>query len=161
MAKRSSFTDARARALFDEFERQPAQLTSEDVQAIEQHFRADASSSVYRRVGLVLLEKTGRELLEIAEGDREQARTLADAVAGMELAEATFRAIADNLKTAAVRAQLALCVREDSPELLAKARCERGDEKAQMAAARTDDAFRTFMQRAVKRPRPPRGARHD
>ena len=160
MAKRA-MNDQEMRALLEGFERQPAQLTSEEVEIIEQHFRTDALSSVYRRVGLVLLEKTGRELLEMAEGDREHAATLADAVAGIEYAEVTFRTIADNLKTAALRAQLALCAREDSPELLAKARSEYGDEKAQVAAARADDAFQTFMQRAVKRPRPPRGARHD
>jgi hypothetical protein len=153
MAKRA-MNDSEALALFKEFERQPAQLTSDDVDHIEQRFRTEAYSSVYRRVGLIMLAKSGRELVEIAERPGDGAAALADAIAGIEGAAKVFRAIADNLQTAALRVELALCACEDSPALIAKARHEHADEEAQVAAARADATFQSFV-RGLSKP-PPR-----
>jgi len=158
MAKRT-MNDSEALALFKEFERQPAQITHDDIDVIERHFRIDAYSSVYRRVALILLAKSGRELVEIAERNRSAAETLADAIAGIDGAARVFRAIADNLQTAALRAQLALCAREDSPALIAKARHEHGDEEAQVAAARADATFQSFLRGLSKPPHRRRGSR--
>jgi hypothetical protein len=108
--------------VYQKLRRQPAQLSDEQVDAIEKDFAPGAGGSQYRRAGLAMLTRSGKQLIEWAEGDRESGEALADAAVGIQQLSKRMRAVAKMLESSSVRGMTALCVRDDAINLLDEAR---------------------------------------
>jgi hypothetical protein len=122
--RRERVTVSETEQLWRKFLRQPAQITWDQVENMERNFAEQIGhSGPTRRGALATLAKSGREL-ETAFGrkaDRHSAEAAAELAASIRSMRAFLVAIADCLDTAATRLDLALCGREDMPEVIAAA----------------------------------------
>ena len=133
-AKNRTDQDAWADRFLRKFDKQGPVITGDDVNKIEAHFRADSGNSQYRRMALIFLTKSGKDLVELAEGDLETGKMLADAAAGISRAAERHRKTAELLETAATRIEVAMCVREDVTALLKTAKAEHANYSPKEAA---------------------------
>jgi hypothetical protein len=98
-----------------EFEAQPAQLSKNEVEVIEENF---VNAGVIRRMALGTLSLSGSEIRDAVIDDREGALELAKLCAEAREYATHLKKFAGIMETASVRLMMGLCFREDGPEVL-------------------------------------------
>ena len=95
-------------ALWKQFEECPPLLTPEEMEETSRMlFAADGVRTV--RAGLVMLTKSGRELLDVLHGDPEMAGAFGELAECIKDRADRLRGVAEALETAEMRLQLVLC----------------------------------------------------
>ena len=114
--------------LYEEFRKQPAQLTVEQMGEIEKRLREDASgpegACPYRRAALASLTSSMQRLMDSVIDDVEGAQVLANVAVCAKLYADRLNSLVEMLKVASARIEVALCVREDATTILEMARAE-------------------------------------
>ncbi|HEX3915525.1 MAG TPA: S24 family peptidase [Steroidobacteraceae bacterium] len=130
--------DEFAKKLLSDFDAQPAQITNEQLDAIEADFLG-LGKRRSRRAALAAQAMSGIELTKAVTGDRETA--LAFTVAEISITEyaSHLREFADMMKSASARIGIALCSREDMRELYAEAENSKQEVGLPRPAAAKDD----------------------
>jgi hypothetical protein len=123
--RNSGLSNKAADKIWQDFMRQPAQITPEQCDAMEQGFQHRiVETGVARRMALASLARSGRELAEAIgrKAPREAAEAFAEAAAHIEDATDFYKAVTESMETAALRIKIALADRPDMSELLAAAK---------------------------------------
>jgi len=111
---------------YEDMRKQPAQLTHEQYWEIEARFRKDAGgpdgAGPWRRSALASLTRSMQQLMDSVAGDIEAARALAYLSVQTDAYVKQLESLVEMLKTASLRIEIALCVREDMQTLLEVAR---------------------------------------
>lgn len=95
-------------ALWKQFEKCQPVLTSEELEETSRMlFATDGVRTV--RAGLVMLTKSGRELLDVMHGDPEMVGVFEELAVCVKDRAQLLRGVADALETAETRLTLALC----------------------------------------------------
>jgi hypothetical protein len=98
-------------------------FTIEDVNAIDASLQGPPDGQ-NRRVAFIAMMKSGKELIDLANKDRDSAVVVATMVESAVLCHKRLLELADMVKTAEVRARVALCEREDMTSVIAEAKAE-------------------------------------
>ncbi len=92
-------------------------LTDDVLGEIEQDMGSNQPWGPWRRVGLAFLTRSGKQLIESVEGDRDGAVAMAAAVNGTGDYAERLRELAKLMDTASTRLRMALCWRDDMEEI--------------------------------------------
>ncbi len=107
--------------LYMNFLEQPAQATFEQIQKIEDYMETRSQASIWRRLALGSLTRSGAQLVESVQNDDTVAPLMADlAAAATEYAD-RLKTLAEMIEAASMRIELALCSRPDLKELITQA----------------------------------------
>jgi hypothetical protein len=98
----------------------PAALSDKLVERIETSFR-DKPDGLNRRMALIAMVKSGNELLDLANSDREGAVVVASLAEAAKLCHKNLLQLADIIKAAELRALTALSERKDRDAVIAEA----------------------------------------
>lgn len=115
--------EAQALRMFKQFAKSPAMLTEDMFTEIERGLSTGADG-VTRRCGLAMMIKSGRELVDLAQGKRESAVLLAMGAECAKHSAERLRELAGIMDSAHARLLLALASREDMEEVLAEGKAE-------------------------------------
>lgn len=108
--------------IFENFEAQPPQLTAEQRDEMESAFTG-SPDGFWRRLALATLAESGARLIEImSDDDRDLALEYMRARGAIDGYATRLRSFADMMESASVRIGIALCSREDMPELMEEAK---------------------------------------
>lgn len=105
--------------VFNNFFNSGSDITEDEMYSIEENF---SSYGPTRRAALAILKQTGNELSDAVIEDRDFAIAMADMHDCAQLYAEKLEAFAELMKTASVRASLALCSRKDMREIMDEAR---------------------------------------
>lgn len=115
-------SNAELDALYASFLQQPAQLTTEQMNALER--RLCSADAEWRKLALASLTKSGAELKQRFAGSREAARLAAELLTVADDMGKRLHELAEMLETASTRLMLSLCERPDMQELIASAKAQ-------------------------------------
>jgi hypothetical protein len=115
------FSKKQAERIFENLRRAPPSLTIEDINAIDASLQG-AMDGTNRRVALVALTKSGKELIELANKSREGAVAVALMAEAAALSFERTLQLAEIVKSAGERARIALCERKDMTSVIAEAK---------------------------------------
>src|SRR6266404_10771 len=117
-------SNSRIPKVYRDFLKQPAQLSKEQAEDIDRMTLDPTSSySVYRRIALASLTRSGAELAEGME-DAVGAAAMAEAAVQIDRYVERLKSLIEMMTAASVRIELALCKRPDMELLLEQARCD-------------------------------------
>jgi hypothetical protein len=105
----------------DDFLAQPAQITADERDQIETRAGGD-DDAIVRRLALASLTRSGAELIESVSVSREMAVSTAHAADRVEDYANRLRSLADMMRSASMRLNIALCAREDMESVLEEAK---------------------------------------
>lgn len=100
--------------------RAPVSLTKKQLFEIDRAF-THQPQGVGRRIGLGVYTLSGKRLLKLIETDRQAAVAFAEAATCIEGSAEAHRTMGEELKGAAARIRVGLCVREDMDAVLKEA----------------------------------------
>jgi hypothetical protein len=115
------FSKKQAERIFEDLRRAPPLLTIEDINAIDASLQG-AMDGTNRRVAMVALTKSGKELIELANKSREGAVAVALMAEASDLTFKRTLELAEIVKSAGERARIALCERKDMMSVIAEAK---------------------------------------
>ena len=107
-----------------DFESMKPFLTHNVLGEIEQDMGSNQPWGPWRRVGLAFLTRSGEQLIESVESDRDSAVAMAAAVNGTKDYAERLRELAKLMDTASTRLRMALCWRDDMEEIFQDAEAE-------------------------------------
>lgn len=110
-------TDRQAMQLLQKIKKSPPLASEQDAFELDRSFREDCNG-VMRRMILVMLTKSGRELVENVGKDRAFAVALADVYQHTRGCIERHEALMDLLKAAELRMMIALCTRGDMQQVI-------------------------------------------
>jgi hypothetical protein len=103
-----------------DFEAQPPQFTQQEIFNIERSF---VDWGVLRRTALATLARSGKELIDAVSDDRADALDLAKLCNEARDYATRLKEFAGLMETASMRIMIAMCFRDDGPQILAKGKC--------------------------------------
>lgn len=125
-----SASDRQLDKIYDDFIKQPAQLTDEQQYELEKQIASVTSANaVARRIGLVSLTRSGAQLVDALD-QFDAAQAIAHAMVSVDLYVQSLKYLTDLMETAYHRMALSLCNREDMEQLVAMARAEQSSSAA-------------------------------
>lgn len=114
-------TEEEADNILDEFNKQPAQITEDEMRQIEAAVQRD-NDGIARRAALGALARSAKELMDVAERDRGVAISLAVMADSIRTYSKRLDSLRSMMDSAATRISIALCIREDMSEILEEAK---------------------------------------
>ena len=117
-------TDQELEKFEQDFECMKPFLTDDVLGEIEQDMGSNQPWGPWRRVGLAFLTRSGEQLIESVESDRDSAVAMAAAVNGTKDYAERLRELAKLMDTASTRLRMALCSRDDMEEIFQDAEAE-------------------------------------
>jgi len=115
-AKRKSRKMSPEEKIARDFEKQPRQITDEEIDAIETMFGHNQPFGPWRRTALATLAQSGARLIEICE-DRKSAETFAYARKGISNYAENLRVLAGLMEKADARLLIAVCAHPEAIEI--------------------------------------------
>ena len=109
-----------------DFENMKPLLTAEVLDQIERDIGSNQPWGPWRRAGLACLTRSGRQLIEGLETDRDAAVAVAAVANGTKDYAKRLRELAELMDKANLRLLMALCWRDDIEEIMSEAKAPEG-----------------------------------
>ena len=118
------WSEAQLDEFMENFEKLEPSLTDELIGVIEKDIGSNQPWGPWRRAGLCVLTRSGKQLAEAIESDRTGALAMAAVMHSAKSYAEQLRRVADLMDTASTRLMVALCWRDDMEDVIREAKKE-------------------------------------